>query len=691
MAQSPILPKNLVTILRQRAKNQPHKLAYAFLKNGETEELSLTYAQLDIHVRAIAAKLQTMCVARERILLLYPSGIEYIAAFFACLYAGMVAVPTYPPRRNRVDKRLQAIANDAQAMVILTTSEILAQKNQVLTYTPELAKLQWLATDTLADELSDSWQMPEINSDTLAFLQYTSGSTGTPKGVMVSHGNLMHNSAYTTSIWQYNSASTMVTWLPIFHDMGLIFGILQPLYQGFPCYIMSPAAFVQRPIRWLQAISHYKATHSGAPNFAYELCVNKITEEQRATLDLSSWEMSLNGAEPVRADTFKKFNDYFKPSGLKPTTLCHGYGLAEATLVIGGAKKPDLSVYYRIQNNAFEQNRVVAATNNDNAQVLVGCGNVATDAKVVIANPNTLTQCQSDEVGEIWFASPSVVHGYWQQPIETEETFKAYLADSGEGPFLRTGDLGFKRDDGELFVTGRLKDVIIIRGMNFYPQDIELTVEQCHPALRSSCGAAFSVEIDGEERLVVAQEVERTALKNLKTNEIISAIRRAISEQHDLQVYAILLLKTATIPKTSSGKIQRSACRAGFLESSLATIGSWQHYLEEKSVDLQYNDCCPTTVEKIQNWLLIQLAQKLNINAKEIDIMEPLANYGIDSLTAIQIKNSIKSNLSIEMSIGTFLNNVNISELAMQMISKRDTITQNQIEYAKTELVEVEI
>jgi myxalamid-type polyketide synthase MxaB len=649
--------KTLVELLRYRAQNQPDRQAYTFLKDGETEEISLTYAQLDRRVRTIAAKLQQISAAGERALLPYPQGIDYIVAFFGCLYAGVVAIPSYPPRRNRPDPRIAAIVNDAQATVVLSTTKILSDIKPRLAHAPE--DLHWIATDNLPDELADNWQAPDIQPDTLAFLQYTSGSTGTPKGVMVSHANLLHNSAYTTSIWQYNSESIMVTWLPIFHDMGLIFGILQPVYQGFPCYLMSPATFVQRPFRWLQAISRYKATHSGAPNFAYELCVEKITEEQRKLLDLSHWEMSLNAAEPVRAETFKKFNEYFKPCGLKPTTVCHGYGLAEATLIVGGAKKQELPTYYRVQSDALKQYRVVAATENEeNVQTFVGYGHPADDAKVIIAN--TLTQCQTNEVGEIWVSSPSVAQGYWQRTVETRETFHAYLKDTGEGPFLRTGDLGFVRSDGELFVSGRIKDVIIIRGNNYYPQDIEFTVEQSSSILRQGYSAAFSVEVKGEECLVVAAEIERSFMpprqqkmqedpRQVKIEEAINTIRQALSELYDIPVYAVLLLRVATIPKTSSGKIQRSACREQFLAGSLNIVGEWRQ--DETSSQKQLSkELGAHSAKSIQNWLLTKISEKLQIATTQIDVQEPLARYGLDSVTAVSLSGELETWLDRKLS-----------------------------------------
>ncbi len=667
-----IKPNTLVELLRYRAENQADKLAYIFLKNGETEEASFTYSQLEKQVQTIAAKLQSLSTVGERALLFYPSGLDYIAAFFGCLYAGIIAVPSYPPRRNRPDTRIQAIVNDAQASIVLTTSKILSDIKPLLANIPELKNLHWIATDNLSEELAENWQAPQIQSDTLAFLQYTSGSTGTPKGVMVSHNNLLHNSEYITSIWQPNLESIMVTWLPIFHDMGLIFGILQPIYQGFPCYIMSPTTFVQRPFRWLQAISYYKATHSGAPNFAYELCIKKITTEQRALLDLSSWEMSLNGAEPVKAETFKKFYEYFKPSGLKPTTVCHGYGLAEATLVVGGAKKLVLPNYLRIKSDALKQDHVIIATEKEhNIQTFVSCGYPANDAKVVIANPNTLTQCKANEIGEIWLKSPSVTHGYWQRPIETRETFQAYLADTNEGPFLRTGDLGFLRA-GELFVTGRLKDVIIIRGLNHYPQDIEVTVEKSNNVIRAGCSAAFSVEIEGEERLVVAAEVNRhfsSRSKSQNFEETISSIRQAISEQHDIPVYAVLLLRVGTIPKTSSGKIQRRACKKMFLEGKgLKIIGEWrQEFTQKQSLSKPKVLTENQTTETIQNWLLTKVSEQLKIPAKQIDIREPLARYGLNSMIAISLSGELETWLQRQLPPTIVYDYPNIQALAQYL------------------------
>ena len=562
----------LVELLRYRASTQPERIAYIFLRNGETEEARLTYGELDQNARAIAAHLQSLEAKGERGLLLYPPGLDFISAFFGCLYAEVVAIPAYPPRRNQNLFRLQAIIADSQARFTFTNAALFPTLENQWAKDSELAEMQWVVTDEIDHHLSANWQEPTLEKNTLAFLQYTSGSTGTPKGVMVSHHNLLINSAFIDHVWGHDQDSVMVTWLPTFHDMGLIYGVIQPLYKGFLCYMMAPANFVERPLRWLQALSDKKATHSAAPNFAYDLCVRKIPPEKRATLDLSHWRMTLNGSEPVRAEVLKKFAEAFQVSGFKATALCPGYGLAEATLVVTAVSYDSPSYFYPVQANALEKNKIVGATETDsNVQTLVGCGWTTIDTQIVIVNPETLKPCSPEIVGEIWVSGSTIAQGYWGKPQETQETFQSYLADTGAGPFLRTGDLGFIKD-GELFVTGRLKEIILIRGRNNYPQDIEYTVQNSHPALRPSCGAAFTVEVKGEEKLVVVQEVERTWLRKVDIDEVKRAIRKAVVQEYDLQVYAIALIRTGSLPKTSSGKIQRRGCRAKFLEGSLEIL-----------------------------------------------------------------------------------------------------------------------
>ena len=582
----------LVEILRWRALRQADQLAYTYLLDGEVEGDRLTYAELDREARTIAALLQVYCASGQRALLIYPTGLEFVAAFFGCLYAGVIAVPLPPPtaaQQQRTFPRLRAIANDAQPSVALTTSSILSKVEALFTQAPELATMRWVATDKIDGELSLEWQRPVADSDSLALLQYTSGSTTVPRGVMVSHGNLLHNSANVNHAFELTPDSGVsVSWLPVFHDMGLTNGIVQPTYIGRPCVLLPPQSFLQRPMRWLQAISRYKGTVSGGPNFAYELCARKITPEQCENLDLSSWYAAYNGAEPVRADTLKRFVATFAPYGFRPSFLYPCYGLAEATLMVSGGPLKDEPTVYAAQATALEQNRVAEASDQQHyVRTLVGCGHSMPGTRVVIVHPQSLTRCAPEAVGEIWVSGPTVSRGYWNRPEETERTLRAYLADSGEGPFLRTGDLGFLKD-GELFVTGRLKDLIIIGGRNLYPNDIELTVEHSHPAVRSGCCAAFSVDVAHEERLIVAAEVERCYRTEnrldsnwrslspprplLDVGAMVRAIRRAVAEEHDVRVHAAVLLRAGSLPKTPSGKVQRNACQASFLKGTLATL-----------------------------------------------------------------------------------------------------------------------
>jgi len=475
---------SLVELVRWRATQQPERRGYTFLIDGEAEGDHLTFVDLDRKAQAVAALLQRYVEKGKRVLLIYPSGLEFITAFFGCLYAGVIAVPTYPPRTRtkRNPSQLQAIANDVQPSLALTTSSLLSTVEELFAQAPALQSVRLITTDTLADSLAEQWQEPQVDKNTLAFFQYTSGSTGMPKGAMLTHGNLVHNSALIYRSFENTPDAEGVIWLPLFHDMGLIGGILQAPYCGGQSTIISPAAFLQRPIRWLQAISSRKATVSGGPNFAYDLCIRKITSEQRATLDLSSWEIAFNGAETIRQETLERFAATFGPCGFRRESFFPCYGLAEATLMVTGSQKGKLLVVRTFQKAALEHNRVVEASlENEDTRTFAGCGQVLPGNTVVIVDPESLTQCPPGSVGEIWISSPSVAQGYWQRPEESERTFHAYLADTGEGSFLRTGDLGFLQD-GELFVTGRLKDLIIIRGRNHYPQDIELTVEQSHPS-----------------------------------------------------------------------------------------------------------------------------------------------------------------------------------------------------------------
>ena len=668
----------VVELLRLRSSNQSNINAFTFLLDGETEETTLTYFQLDRLARRIAAQLQAQGLTGERALLLYPAGLDFLIAFFGCLYAGVVAVTAYPPRNKRNTPRIKAISNDAQATIALTIAEKLDTVQSLMTEKTDVKSLQWLTTDNLAPGIEDSWEEPSINKDTLAFLQYTSGSTGTPKGVMISHGNLLHNAQTTYQFMGHSPDSKFVTWLPMYHDMGLIGGILQPLYGGFECILMPPTSFLKRPLNWLQAISKYKGTTSGGPNFAYDLCVQKITAEQKATLDLSSWDVAFNGAEPVRYETLKRFAEYFAECGFRIEAFYPCYGMAETTLMVSGVDKATSPTIKALQKSALESSRVVESSMEDeDVYNFVSCGGIIPGQKVVIANPETLKSCQPSEIGEIWSSGLSVGQGYWNRERDTQETFHAYLSDTGEGPFLRTGDLGFLHS-GELFITGRAKDLIIIRGRNLYPQDIELTAERSHPSLRVGASAAFTVLDNNEDKLVVVQELEFRA-KPDKT-EVANAIRQAISEEHEVQVYAVVLIKPGSIPKTSSGKIQRRETRARFEKSTLTVVGSSileSSDIARKETRLKRSELLALSPRQCQavleTYLIGQEARVLGIAPDDISPEEPLTTLGLDSLKVFELKNRVEVDLEVEVSVADFFEGMSTRSLVTKILAQMTT------------------
>ncbi len=568
----------LLDLVQERALSQPDEVVYRFLGDGERESGTLTYQQLDTMAQAIAAELQRLGATGERALLIYSFSdtLEFIVAFFGCVYAGTIAVTTYPPRPNQSLAGFQSRISSSEARFILTTSALFNLAKKQLGEYPELVNCTKVLTDQITSNSAPEWVRPDLTPESLVFLQYTSGSTGNPKGVMVTHKNILYNSEMIYRGFGHSRHSTGVIWLPLYHDMGLIGGVIQPLYGGFPVVLMSPMTFLQKPFLWLQAVSRYQATTSGGPNFAYDLCWRRVTDKQLATLDLSHWEVAFSGAEPVRAETLEKFAQKFAPCGFRPETFYPCYGMAETTLLVSGGEKTAPPTIRYLDGAALEENRIVpVAKGTPGSRAIVSCGHAWLDQKILIVDTETLTECPPDQVGEIWVSGSGVGKGYWNQAEETEKTFNAYLADTGEGPFLRTGDLGHIHN-GELFVAGRFKEMMIIWGRNQYPQNIEATVEACHPSLRPGCGAAFSVEADGEERLVIAYEVERTFLRQLPVEEIVTAIRQAIAAEYVAEVYAIALLKTASLPKTSSGKIQRYLTRQQFLEGTLNVVAQWQ-------------------------------------------------------------------------------------------------------------------
>jgi amino acid adenylation domain-containing protein len=662
---------SLVEILRWRAEHQPDRLAYRFLADGEVEEATFTYAELDRRARAIGALLQDLNARGERALLLYPASLDYVAAFFGCLYAGTIAVPAYPPRANRPMPRIRAIVADAEATVTLTTSQVFATIERKLDELPDIKALAWRTTDDLDDSaLADRWRDPGVDRDTIAFLQYTSGSTAAPKGVMVSQGNLLHNEELIKNACEHDGDTPCVSWLPLYHDLGLIGNMIQSTYVGTPCTLMSPVSFLQSPIRWLRAISKYGGHTSGGPNFAYELCNFKIAPEQREGLDLSSWRVAFNGAEPVRQETLKRFAKIYEPYGFRREALYPCYGLAETTLIVSAGTKHTPHVHGDFRTDELGRNRIVPAAAGEPSRTLVGCGRVLGDLEVAIVDPETLERRAEGQVGEIWVKGGSVAQGYWNRPDVTESTFRAHTAD-GHGPFLRTGDLGFLWG-GEVYITGRQKDLIIIRGTNHYPQDIELTVERAHRALRPGSGAAFSVDVDGDERLVVVQEIQREQ-RTGDTEEIAAAVRKAVADEHEVQLHALVLLKPGAIPKTTSGKIQRRQSKADFLAGTLDTVGEWRESgavpTGTAASEAPPAPAASSSREDVLRWLAFRIALAAGVAPSDIAAERAIADYALDSLKAIELMHEIESRTGVSLPMESFFGGLTVGEAVDQMVS----------------------
>ncbi|MEZ4774222.1 MAG: AMP-binding protein [Bacteroidia bacterium] len=661
----------LVDLLTSRAESNSHKLACAFLEKGELPTHEFTYDQLDLRARAIAARLQALGLSGERAILLYPSGLDYIAAFFGCLYAGVIAVPVYPPQMGKQIDRVLAIVKDSGAKAFLTNQEIM---KAIGLFMPELVAGNpeaWIATDQIENKESTQWHTPAITGQSLAFLQYTSGSTGNPKGVCVTHQNLLHNERMISEAFRHQEGEMIgVGWLPLYHDMGLIGNIIQPIFVGQPIYIMSPLSFLQKPVRWLQAIDRFKATSSGGPNFSYELLMAKTTPEEIAALDLSSWNVAFTGAEPVRADTIRRFSKMFAPAGFREEVFYPCYGMAETTLLISGGDEGKLPAMLHLDPTALGNNEIKPVeAQTPHAISVVGCGHTWGGQTVQIVHPETMEICKDRQVGEIWVKGESVAAGYWNNPEATEKTFHAFIKTTGEGPFLRTGDLGFIYDN-ELYITGRLKDLMIIRGKNHYPQDIEHTTGQSHEALKPGGCAAFSIEVSGEERLVIAAEIEPNTLKTHSSESIFGAIKSEIAIRHELQVYAITLLKRRSIPKTSSGKIRRKACKEAYLLKELSIEAEWISDLTEENTEATEISPTPTPVldaSGIQAWIITWMSKKLRVPAAKIDPQESMQAYGLDSMGTAEFEEEISQFVGFKWPVMDFL----INEPTIEEISKR--------------------
>jgi acyl-CoA synthetase (AMP-forming)/AMP-acid ligase II len=577
----------LPEIVASHAERRPDVAAYVFLESGERDGEALTWRTLDRRTRSIAAALSHMVPRGARVLLLYPPGLDFVPAFLASLAAGTVAVPSYPPGGHRSDRlvtRLRGMIADAEISLVLAPSPVHARRAALESVLPELQALPWLNGDDV-QEVAARAPGPDGSPADIVLLQYTSGSTCDPRGVMVTHGNLLHNLAASAALAGHDHDSIGLSWLPVNHDMGLIDGVLQPAFSGFPGWLMAPASFLQRPSRWLRAISRVRATHSGAPNFAYDLCAKRVTDAERASLDLSSWTIAYNGSEPVRASTLEAFHRTFSPCGFRWESFRPAYGLAEATLLVASAAAGEDASSFRADATLLAKGRVVRSADAAHPVTLMSCGRPAPGLRIEIVDPVRHTRAAPGEIGEIWVAGPSVAAGYWNRPAESTAAFNAYLADSNDGPFLRTGDLGIVRQH-QVLVTGRLKDVLIVRGLKHYPQDVEMSAERSHPALRgggcAAVGAPGSTDRGGDPVAIYAEIASDHAwqagddVEAREASAICLAIARAVNEGHGFAPAEIVLVPAGSLPRTTSGKLQRFQCQAEFGGGASSALYHWR-------------------------------------------------------------------------------------------------------------------
>jgi acyl-CoA synthetase (AMP-forming)/AMP-acid ligase II/acyl carrier protein len=662
----------LPEILQTRATYTPDTTAYIFLRDGDDDEERITYRELDQAARKIAYHLRLTGAAGDRALMLFPPGLEFVKALFGCFYAGVIAVPAYAPRKNRSLDRIKMLVVDSGSTLVLSNADISQAIERSFSDLDELKQMKWLIMeDITTDGNIDTGAGVASLPGEVALLQYTSGSTGQPKGVMVTHRNIMRNCDFIRSSFGFSHQSIGVSWLPTFHDMGLVGQIFQPVFTGFTSVLMPPVTFLQKPIRWMKAFSKYRGTMGGAPNFAFDLLADSTTPEEREGLDLSSIKTIYCGAEPIRKSTFDRFADVYKAYGLTPEMLYPCYGMAETTLITSGPPALRGPVYLCVSGNALEKNKVeqVAAEQPD-ARYLTGVGFPWLDTRVRIINPETLVQCNNEEVGEVWVTGSSVTYGYWNNPDITKAVFQSELNDEPQINWLRTGDLGFF-NNGELYITGRLKDVIIIHGRNYYPQDIEFHTENSHPALQSNASAAFSVDVDNEEKLVIVAEVQRSFIRDLDVNSVCDAIREQISEEFELEVYAIQLLRTASILKTSSGKIQRKACRDGFLNKTLLVVG--------ESINESASEATETGNEKpditsLQAWLIAWIHIHLKIPFERIDQSKSISVYGLNSMKAVQLQQDVLTKFGVNIPPYVFFDKITVKELCERAFAKMNEI-----------------
>jgi len=652
--------QSLVEIISKRATVQPDDVVYKYLGDGINETESFTFKEIDRVARSIAEALSKKLSKGDRVLLLFPQGLQYVAALYGCFYGGFIAIPAYPPRRNRKMDRINSIIEDSGAAAGLVTEDVFKTIERNFAEDELLKGMEWFQYETISTNTNPPALSNLPKPEDVAFIQYTSGSTGNPKGVMITHKNIVYNSDFIRRSFGFDRHTVGMNWLPIFHDMGLVGGIFQAAFLGLINIGMPPVAFLKNPLNWLKAIDKYKATTGGGPNFSFDYCVQKIKPEEVEGLDLSSIKNFYCGGEPVRKKTFEEFPKAFKGAKVRTNQMFAVYGMAETTLIVTGKDPATEPSFVRVDQDALSKNRLVFAPEDAKGINLVSNGRVWMDTKVAIVNPETFVEVDENSIGEVWISGPTVAKGYWNKPEENKRTFNAYLS-NGQGPWLRSGDLGFMYQD-ELYITGRLKDLIIIRGVNYYPNDIEYSIQQSHEAFKPNSGAAFSIHKDGIEKLVIVQELERNYLRNTDFDELMAHIRKTIADEHELEVYSIALIRTGSIPLTSSGKIQRRQTRYEFLTGKLNVVASWQ--LDEQAPEVEEPSFTEPTEDAIREWLVQWIMKNQHFKREEIDLDTPITSYGIDSLAAVTLEQEISTQFGFQWHVSYFMLNPTINKLA---------------------------
>lgn len=695
---------NLLELLEQQASKDKETKKLHFLDDQLEIEASLSHHELLQRAKMIAAKLQTCTQKGDRVLLLYPPSLEFVSAFFGCLFAGVIAVPAYPPADKKLILKLQGIINNAEPKIILSTKAIVQQITQLkfvkslknvalldhlithfMTKTNDFTqwnfeKFTWMTSDDLPKKLSEQYQRISVAADDIAFLQYTSGSTGEPKGVMVTHANLLNNLALISTCYPAQKDTVIVEWLPPYHDMGLIGGILYPIYNGRPVYMMSPITFLHNPMSWLRAIDRYHGTASCAPNFAYALCTKKATVKNLQSLNLEKFDAVLNGAEPVSLKVMEDFIAKFAVCGLRDDIFLPCYGLAEATLMATGQKK--INVQYFSKEKLKENIVTLVNKDSDDARGIVSCGQLLNG--VTIVDPETRMVCEDNKVGEIWIANPCVAKGYWNREEETNLNFHATLEHQFDKYYLRTGDLAFHFKN-ELFVMGRMKDLIIINGTNHHAHDIENSIAQCHPAIRSGNCAAVCVEKNEQERLAVILEIKPDH-EHKDIDDIMHAIKTIVLEDHNLAVHTIALIPPKSLPKTTSGKIRRHAAKQALLDETLSAIAQWSSsQMDENVTKTKYNSA--VEINEVISSFGKDLREKIRHELHDVSCVEldkisddqSFAELGLDSLMAMELENRLQDHLKdvCQLDNAVVMNYPTIASLAAHIESR---ISSNQRE-----------